>query len=289
MNKIKEIILAHNSFFGINHLDNETGRQKLIKKFGGSKNIIEILNYSVERKLNNFMISTVDESKNLIGEINNDQDLKNNLNFFVLLPYINKYVRKTNELGIIGVLKETISNQNILKLGMDALSFISSADYKKIVSNLIDFEIKPFVNNNIKCIILHDSLTDILVALKKKDVLDFYDEYIKTKFNCRSGFATKNLPQFLDLIGENSYKDTSILTHVNKIGYEMNPNQKIVEDRIRNSSYNIICMSVLASGHLNFNQAIEYIHSLNVKSKLSTVIGCSSKEHINDYSQLIVS
>ena len=173
MSKIKEIILGHNSFFGINHLDNETGRQKLIKKFGGSKNIIEILNYSVERKLNNFMISTVDESKNLIEEINKDQDLKTNLNFFVLLPYINKYVRKTNELGIIGVLKETINNQNILKLGMDALSFISSADYKKIVSNLIDFEIKPFVNNNIKCVILHDSLTDILVALKKKRCIRF--------------------------------------------------------------------------------------------------------------------
>ena len=167
------------------------------------------------------MISTVDESKNLIEEINKDQDLKTNLNFFVLLPYINKYVRKTNELGIIGVLKETINNQNILKLGMDALSFISSADYKKIVSNLIDFEIKPFVNNNIKCVILHDSLTDILVALKKKDVLDFYDEYIKTNLIVKWLFL-KNLPQFLDLVGENSYKDTSILTHVNKIGYEMN-------------------------------------------------------------------
>ena len=67
----------------------------------------------------------------------------------------------------------------------------------------------------------------------------------------------------------------------------MNPNQKIVEERIRNSSYNIICMSVLASGHLNFNQAIEYIHKLNINSKLSTVIGCSSREHINDYSQLL--
>ena len=94
MTRIKEVILGHNSFFGINHLDNETGRQKLIKKFGGNKNIIEILNYSVERKLNNFMISTVDESKNLLEEINTDQHLKKNLNFYVLLPYINKYVRK---------------------------------------------------------------------------------------------------------------------------------------------------------------------------------------------------
>ena len=285
MNKINEIILGHNSFYGINHLDSEIGKKKLIDQFDNDNKIVKLLNFANEKSLNNLMISTVEESQSLIEEINKDIKLKNDLNFFVLLPYINKYVRKTNELGIMGTLKEIILSQNIkknLKVGLDFLSFVSTSDYKAIVSNLIDFELSHFMKNNIKSVILHDSLTDILVALNRLDIIVYYNDYVKKKCGCSAGFATKNLLHFNKLIKDANLEDIYILTHVNKIGFEMNPSQKIVEEAIKNTKQKIICMSVLASGYLNIEEGLDYVKNLNNKN-LSTVIGCSSSKHISEY------
>ena len=199
MNKINEIILGHNSFYGINHLDSEIGKKKLINQFDNDKKIIKLLQFANQNNLNNLMISTVEESQSLIEEINKDIKLKNDLNLFVLLPYINKYVRKTNELGIMGTLKEIILKQDIkknLKVGLDFLNFVSTSDYKAIVSNLIDFELSHFMRNNIKCVILHDSLTDILVALNRLDIIEYYNEYIKKKMWLSRRFCNKKFTSF---------------------------------------------------------------------------------------------
>ena len=285
MNKITEIILGHNSFYGINHLDSEIGKKKLINEFDSDKKIINLLKFANENNLNNLMLSTVEESKSLIEEINRDIKLKKDLNFFVLLPYINKYVRKTNELGIMGTLKEIILNQNIKKnlmVGLDFLNFVSTSDYKSIVNNLIDFELSHFMKNNIKSVILHDSLTDILIALKRLDIIEYYNEYIKKKCGCPAGFATKNLFHFNELTKNANLDDIYILTHDNKIGFEMNPSQKIIEDTIKKTKQKIICMSVLASGYLNIDEGLDYIKNLDNRN-LSTVIGCSSTKHILEY------
>ena len=62
------------------------------------------------------MTSTIDESYLLFDEINNkNKYIKDNLEIHVLLPYINKYVRKTNELGITGTLKEILNKSSLLK------------------------------------------------------------------------------------------------------------------------------------------------------------------------------
>ena len=163
------------------------------------------------------------------------------------------------------------------------VKFLSTVDYQKIIPTLIKFEMSSFKNSYVKSIILHDSLTDILVSLKRTDVLLFYYEFVKKKYNCRPGFATKNLNNFLNLIQDKNLNDIFILTHVNKIGYEMNPNKVIIEEKIVNTKIDIICMSILASGYLKPEEALNYIKSLNINSNLSTVIGCSTENHILEY------
>ena len=85
------------------------------------------------------------------------------------------------------------------------------------------------------------------------------------------------------LVFENiNLKNSYILTHVNKIGFEMHPSKKSVEQAINDSKFEIICMSVLASGALELSSALKYLEGLN-SNKLSTVIGCSTKNHIEEY------
>lgn len=286
MNNLKNIILGHNSFFGINHFDNEIGRKKLITEFNNLEKISRIINFSFENNLRNFMISTVDETKSLIPKINESKKIKDELGLFILLPYINKYVRKTNELGILGVMKDVLSQQNIMdkvKISFDLMKFLSNIDYKEIIPTLIKFEMSSFKKSLVKSVILHDSLTDILVSLGRFDIILFYYEYVRKNYSCTPGFATKNLSSFLNLLKNKNIDDIYILTHVNKIGYEMNPNQTIVEEEIKKTKMNVICMSILASGYLNPAEALNYIKSLNINSNLSTVIGCSTKKHILEY------
>ncbi len=288
MVKLKETILGHNSFFGINHLDNELGRKKLINKFNNIENICQIINFAFKNNLNNLMISTVDETKVLIPELNKNKKIKDEMGLFVLLPYINKYVRKTNELGVLGVMKDVLSQQNLVekvKISFDIMKFLSNIEYEQIIPLLIKFEMSPFKSSYVKSVILHDSLTDILVSLNRIDVILFYYEYVKKNYNCRPGFATKNLRSFLKVIKKTNLEDIYILTHVNKIGYEMNPNKKIVEEAIKSTEIEIICMSVLASGYLESKDAINYVKSLNINNNLSTVIGCSTEKHILEYIQ----
>jgi hypothetical protein len=286
VNNLKNIILGHNSFFGINHFDNEIGRKKLITEFNNLEKISRIINFSFENNLRNFMISTVDETKSLIPKINESKKIKDELGLFILLPYINKYVRKTNELGILGVMKDVLSQQNIMdkvKISFDLMKFLSNIDYKEIIPTLIKFEMSSFKKSLVKSVILHDSLTDILVSLGRFDIILFYYEYVRKNYSCTPGFATKNLSSFLNLLKNKNIDDIYILTHVNKIGYEMNPNQTIVEEEIKKTKMNVICMSILASGYLNPAEALNYIKSLNINSNLSTVIGCSTKKHILEY------
>tara|TARA_B100000989_G_scaffold296147_1_gene278729 strand:+ start:10560 stop:11435 length:876 start_codon:yes stop_codon:yes gene_type:complete len=286
MTNFKDIILGHNSLFGINHLDNEIGRKKLITKFSDLNKVKDIINFSFENNLKNLMISTVDETKFLIPKLNEDKKLKDGLGLFILLPYINKYVRKTNELGIIGAMKDALSQQSIFekfKISYDIMKFLSNTNYKEIIPLLIKFEMSPFKNSFIKSVILHDSLTDILVSLGRHDIINFYCEFIKKNYSCTPGFATKNLISFLKLVDEQKIGDISILTHINKIGYEMNPNQKNVEEAIKKTKNNIICMSILASGYLNINEGLDYVKKQNINNNLSTVIGCSSEKHILEY------
>ena len=163
------------------------------------------------------------------------------------------------------------------------MKFLSNIDYKEIIPSLIKFEMGPFKSSFIKSVILHDSLTDILVSLGRHDIIKFYCEYIKKNYSCTPGFATKNLISFLKLVEDEKIENISILTHVNKIGYEMNPNQKNVEDVIKSTKNNIICMSILASGYLNIEEGLNYVKKQNINNNLSTVIGCSSEKHILEY------
>jgi hypothetical protein len=107
-----KLILGHNSFFGINHADYEKGKNTSEQFINNYKKIIEIIDFAKMKGLNNFMISTLDESKYLIDELEKSNLLKE-MNFYVLLPYINKYVRKSNEIGLIGIIKEQLTKASL--------------------------------------------------------------------------------------------------------------------------------------------------------------------------------
>ena len=170
--QIDNLILGHNSFFGINHIDYDKGKNTNLK-FQNLNKITDIIEFSISNGIKNFMISTLEQAPNFINMLN-DKNIKD-LNFYILLPYINKYVRKSNELGLLGLIKDITKNNSFydnLSQGSEIGTFLLKGNYEKAYTNLIDIELNSFKNVN-KTIILHDALTDILIALKESDVIDF--------------------------------------------------------------------------------------------------------------------
>ena len=117
-----------------------------------------------------------------------------------------------------------------------------------------------------KIFILHDALTDILVSLRRKDVISYFINYIKEKYKCEVGFATKNFPT-LNNFFDTFVDEVTILTHANQIGFNMNPSKEIAEREFINTKYNLIFMSVLASGFLDYKKALDYIKKIDIEKK----------------------
>ena len=66
----------------------------------------------------------------------------------------------------------------------------------------------------------------------------------------------------------------------------MNPEKELAEKEFKNSKYNLIFMSVMASGYLDPKTALDYINNINTTKK-DVVIGCSTKDHIDQLVHLL--
>ena len=75
--------------------------------------------------------------------------------------------------------------------------------------------------------------------------------------------------------------NTTILTHANHIGFNMNPGKIEVENSFKKTTNKIILMSVLASGYLKPEIALKYVKNLELHD-YEVVIGSSKKEHISE-------
>ena len=85
----------------------ERGAERAVY-FSKIKNVIQIIRFAYENGAKGLMLSTHDNAKLIIDELVKDKELKRNLNIYVLLPYMAKYVRMANERGMVNMLMEIL-------------------------------------------------------------------------------------------------------------------------------------------------------------------------------------
>lgn len=127
---------------------------------------------------------------------------------------------------------------------------------------------------------MHDAITDLLLALSLPQIFQLYDTTLRKHFGAHPGIATKNLPLLIERFRSWGMELPIILTHVNKVGFHVNPSLSDHEEALRNSSLNVMAMGVLASGFLGPSEAATYVRQF--PSVKSVVIGASSKFHISE-------
>lgn len=273
-----KIVIGHNNFFGVDHLSKSRGKSRF-DHFSKISNIEEVIDYCIDNGAEGMMLSTHERSK-IIIDILKQKKLK----IYPLLPYMQKYVTMANNKGLVGTVYHHMFEQN--SFSQNIIKFINlfkgciTLDDTVIFKQLIDTELNIFKDLNLDCIFLHDGLVDICLALDQKEIILSYINFIEKKYNCHAGFATKNFPLFIEKLNSWGIKDPKVMSHINDLGFNMNPSVKKFEDTIVKNEFNFMAMSSLASGYSKPLDAYKYIGKF--KKIESICVGVSSKKHVLD-------
>jgi hypothetical protein len=274
-----KIILGHNQFFGVNHYSVKDGMENN-KKFSDISKASEIIEYAFNEGCTGMMLSTHENSIKILDQISLSNNMKKSLNIHILLPYMNKYVRRLNQIGMISTLNEVLLKNNKNKFSgiVDIGKGLITKDIYSFLKILIDTEMRPYLKYNIKSIFLHNSLTDILSSFQMEDIINFFYSYIKEEYKLSVGFCTLNYPLLQKCLSKYNLQNLNIMLPFNKLGFQMNPDKSNYEELILENNYNFIAMSTMAGGKLNPDEAYKYIGSQ--KKIKSVVIGSSKIKNI---------
>jgi hypothetical protein len=286
---IDPIIMGHNQFFGVDHLSVSRGSDKE-KHFSNLQNVLDLVRYAMQTGASGLMLSTHSNAPLILKGINQDPELKDKLNLYPLLPHISKYVRRSNEKGIINMILDTLSGTGFvkkLKLMLSGGRGLIKKDISTFLKTLIDVELFPFNNMRIKAVFLHDVLTDLALGLDLETIFELYIRHITENFGATPAFATKNLPLLIKKFSTYGIKTPLLLTHINKVGFQMNPSRQACEAALEKYDLKVIAMGTLASGYLAPLEAYEYLFKL--PSIKSIVVGISTKAHAKETFEIIKS
>lgn len=278
----EKVVIGHNSFFGVDHIDSKKGQQRAAH-FSNVENIIDVINWGVDCGARGLMMSTHERATHVTEMLKKDPNLIDSLKVYPLLPYVQKYVTAANEKGLINVVLDAVSGTSVgetFNLIWQGAKGVLRKDIYALISNLMKIELKPFQGLNVPCIFLHDAFTDLALALDFKNIIDFYHDECSKNFGARAAFATKNYPLFVKKFQEWGYTSPLVMPHVNKIGFSVNPSKEGFEEALALGDSHIMAMSTLASGYLKPDEAFSYIGGLGKIE--SIVVGMSSKTHVHE-------
>ncbi len=285
---LDRIIFGDNQFFGINHMSEEKA-DALMEKFKDLKAIMNVIDIAYDAGIRAFMLNTNERAKEICDYIRQHQNRYADMSFYPSMPYAHKYAQVVAEKGIFGALREVIladsSAGDILGMVKKGGMSLFERDMMKVMQMLVDMEMKIFKGLNVKVVFLQNIVTDLLLGLGVKDVFISFASYIRDKYGVEPGFNSMNMPKLVDFLLECGIDNPIVCSSINKAGYFMNPDIKDYEQTIREKRFRPMAMSILASGAIRPQDAIEYV--CRQPQIQSVVFGASSKQHIIETKELI--
>lgn len=286
---IDPILLGHNQFFGVNHLSAQGGNERAAF-FSDVARIMEMVNYAHDLGVTGMMMSTHERALLVADEFKKDKKLLDDMGVYLLVPYAAKYIRMSNEKGIVNVVKDSLSGTSLQeKMGMfwrGGFGLLTK-DVTKLITSLVDFEVAPFAHLKLKSVFLHDVMTDLVLGWDVPEVFAAYAKHIEQKYNAIPAWCSKNLPKLVTSLKSVGIENPLIMASINKAGYQVNPSLEAFEKCLRKEDVRLLAMSTLAAGYLKPKEAYEYLYSL--PKIVSSVVGVSKKAHAEETFRIIKS
>jgi len=274
-----QLILGHNQFIGISHISEEKSREKE-RQFSKVEDIYRVVETASSLGYKNMIIETHPKMLEFINYYEKNQTF--DMDFYLQVPYVQGYIQKVNEKGIQGFALDMIKQAGFIKTGHIALTGafgVLLKDYSSIIYSILKLEISPFTKVNIKAVLLHNVMTDLLLSLEAQDA--FYDFISNVnKLGLNYGFTTLNFPLLTNRFETWEISSPLIMTPVNPRGFDMNPSITCVSDALRHYQGDLIAMNILGGGAFPLQESKAFLESFeNIKY---CVIGASSYNHLKE-------
>jgi hypothetical protein len=285
---LDRIIFGDNQFFGINHMS-EDKAQAQYEKFRNVEAIIDVIDIAYDAGITAFMFNSHGLVKDICDHFRRNPSRYADLKLYVSMPYAHKYASAVADKGIFGALKDTIiagsSAGDVISMLTKGGYSLFEKDMLQVEKILVDIEMKMFHDLNVKVIFIQNIVTDLLLGFGVKEVFTNFAGHIRDKYGAEPGFVTLNLPRLVDFLLECEIENPIVCSAINKAGYFMNPDVETYEKTLGEKKFRPMAMSILASGAVKPEQAVEYVCRL--PSVRSIVFGASSQKHITETKALI--
>ncbi len=278
------IIFGDNQFFGVNHMSEQASIRQS-QKYRTPGDIYMTLEYVNKIGIKTFMFTTHDMLEPVFDKIRENEEFSD-FKLVPCMPYAHKYANAMVEQGIFEAVNKFVPGNKIIS-GFKGLKAAVSSDPVPIMKLLVDSEMKQFKGLNVEAVFLLNIVTDLLMGMGMHNIFYEFSKYVEEQYGVKAGFFTMNYVMLKDILVNNlGIEKPLICSNFNKIGFRMNPSKAAVEKSLREKNSFTIAMSILASGAVKPEEAVEYIGSLdgNVDAVL---FGASSPVHIKETKELL--
>jgi len=280
---VEELLLGDNPFIGVSHLTQEKAREESGEALLGNK--IAVFEAAVNGGATGFTFSTHESNLELLTYLSvHRKDLLEAMNYYILCPYVQSYVRRANIGGTPRLLRSTLAG--MLRTGSvisDTLAALVSMKPERLAGLFINAEIAPYLDvlprERVKAVLLHEIITDCLVAFDLIDLLKSLGNYVRKTMRYGFGLHTKNFGYFHRLEVLTGICPEYIMTSINPLGYMMAPSRQDVEKSLDHfgKESKVIAINILASGAVDLDEALKYI--CRHKDRIYAVTTASTKPH----------
>jgi hypothetical protein len=262
---VKEILLGDNPFLGVSHLAQEKARIER-NEISRVEAKAEIIKAALEGGVIGFTFSTHSSNLELLKYMGRQHpEVLGKLNYYILIPYAHSYIRKANVIGTIGLAKAIIRDI-VLKHPADSITSAVTLNFSKVASLFIGMEaslyLKVLPRERVKAILLHEVLTELIVAYSLVELLEELKGYVERKLEVSFGLETRNIGQLRRFLKENGIRVDYIMTPMNPLGYQMAPSKEEAEKAIQelgDRGVKIIAVNILASGAVSLEETCRYL------------------------------
>ncbi len=277
------ILFGDNQFFGVNHMSEEKARSQSLK-FRDTESIMKVLDIAYDAGIKTFMCTTHDRIAEVCDVMRQKPGRYPDFKFYPGMPYAHKYANAVTEEGTLGALKKFTAGSMFGTIAKGGKA-LATQDVVALMKLLVDAEMKMFEGLSTEVIFLQNVLVDLILGMDLKKVFVEFAKYVKERYRAEPGFFTMNLPRLLDVLEDAGIENPIICSSINKIGFRMCGGIEEYEKVIAERKFRPVAMSVLASGAIAPEEAIEYVCSQ--RRIESIVYGASSKGHILQTKELI--
>ena len=275
-----ELILGHNQFIGVSHISEERGRER-DKKFSKVDNIYRVVEAASAVGFKNMMIETHPRMLDFLQYYERNKTF--DMNFYLQVPYVQAFVQTINQRGMRGFLSEMIGRAGVAgtsSLALKSAFNLLKKDYLAIALSYFKVEIAPFSEFSVKALILHNTITDLLMALEVSSAFSAFDQYVNDVLKLDFGLATWNFSLTKRNLERWDLRPAFLMTPVNVKGFDMNPTKDEIEAGLREYEGTVFAMNVLGGGAYSLPEAASYVKSFDAIKRC--VVGASSRDHLKE-------